>query len=183
MENQITLSPPKTLRHWLQVYLLYRKAFPASERKPFSIILNMYRKGKTDLWCICNGRQFAGFASTVNGGSLILLDYFAVSPNHRGCGIGTEALLQLIKHYSGLGLFVEIENTAPPGTDQSQRIRRKEFYLQCGMKDLKVTANVFGVSMELLGVNCQLDFPAYKDFYRTYYSPWAAEHIQPYTHT
>ena len=63
MENQITLSPPKTLYHWLQVYLLYRKAFPASERKPFSIILNMYRKGKTDLWCILRDGSFAGFAA------------------------------------------------------------------------------------------------------------------------
>lgn len=179
MENQITLSPPNTILLWVQIFRLYQHAFPVSERKPFSIIVNMYRKGKTDLWCIRKGRQFAGFASTVNGDSLILLDYFAVTPHLRGCGIGRTALLQLMKHYSGQGLFVEIENAAQPGADQSQRIRRKAFYLQCGMEDLKVTATVFGVRMELLGVRCQLDFPAYKDFYHTYYSPWAAEHIQP----
>lgn len=179
MNNPVVLSPPKTFSHWVQIYLLYRKAFPAAERKPFSIIFTMYRKGNTDLWCVFHRNQFAGFASTVNGDSLILLDYLAVSPQCRGSGIGTSALLQLLQKYPQHGLFVEIENTAPKGPDQSLRIRRKQFYLQCGMQSLDVTATVFGVSMELLGRNCQLDFSGYRNFYRTYYSPWAAEHIQP----
>lgn len=179
MPSSITLSPPKTLVHWLQIILLYYRAFPASERKPFSIILSMYRKGKTDLWCILQKGRCVGFASTVNGDCLILLDYFAVSPQCRGAGIGTSALLQLLQQYSGQGLFVEIESTAPAGADQQLRIRRKQFYCSCGMEPLNVSADVFGVRMELLGANCQLDFSGYKDFYRTYYSPWAAEHIHP----
>jgi GNAT superfamily N-acetyltransferase len=176
---QITLSPPKTLAHWLLIFRLYRKAFPASERKPFGIILTMYRKEKTDLWCILSDGNFAGFASTVNGDDLILLDYLAVEGKHRGKGIGTAALNRLLSKYPHQGLFVEIENTYLPGADQPLRIRRKAFYRSCGMEDLNVTANVFGVSMELLGRNCQMDFAQYKRFYRNHYSAWAAEHITP----
>lgn len=175
----ITLSAPKNLFHWVLTYKLYRKAFPASERKPFGIILTMYRKGKTDLWCILRDGSFAGFASTVNGDDLILLDYLAVDGKHRGKGIGTAALNQLLSRYDAQGVFVEIENTALPGDDQSLRLRRKAFYQNCGMEDLQVCANVFGVSMELLGRNCQMDFDQYKHFYRNHYSPWAAEHIRP----
>ena len=51
---------------WLRVYLLYRTSFPRSERKPFGMILKMYRKGKTDVWCARDERGFAGFAATIN---------------------------------------------------------------------------------------------------------------------
>jgi len=42
-------------------------------------------------------------------------------------------------------------------------------------------ADVFGIKMELLGKNCRedLDFQRYRDFYRDFYKPWAAEHILP----
>lgn len=175
----ITLSPPKNPLHWLQVYRLYRKAFPASERKPFGIIYSMHRKGKTDLWCIRTDNRFSGFASTVNGDALVLLDYLAVDPRCRGEGIGTAALRLFLAAYPGQGVFVEIEDTAFPGADQSVRLRRKQFYRNCGMEDLQVTAQVFGVNMELLGKNCSLDFAGYRSFYETYYSPWAARHILP----
>lgn len=175
----ITLSKPKHLFHWLRVYLLYRKAFPASERKPFSIIYSMHRKGKTDLWRIRRGNRFAGFASTVNGENLILLDYLAVAPKFRGKGIGTAALTLFLSKYPGQGVFVEIEDTAFPGPDADTRLRRKAFYQNCGMEDLHTHAEVFGVNMELLGRNCSMDFAGYKGFYEAYYSPWAAQHILP----
>lgn len=175
----ITLSKPNRPLHWLRVYLLYRKAFPASERKPFGIICSMHRKGKTDLWCIRAGRRFAGFASTVNGDDLVLLDYLAVEPKFRGKGIGTAALTLFLNKYPGQGVFVEIEDTAFPGADREIRLLRKAFYQNCGMEELHTRAEVFGVNMELLGRNCSMDFAGYKSFYETYYSPWAAQHILP----
>lgn len=175
----ITLSKPRGQLQWLRTYLLYRKAFPASERKPFRIIYFMHRKGKTDLWCIRCGNRFAGFASTVNGENLILLDYLAVAPSFRGKGIGTAALTQFLSKYPGQGVFVEIEDTACPGPDLDTRLRRKAFYQNCGMEELRTRAEVFGVNMELLGRDCALDFARYKSFYEIYYSPWAAQHILP----
>ena len=177
--SQVTLSPPRSLTDWIRVRMLYFKAFPPSERKPFSIIRSMYRQKKTDLWCILQCGRFVGFASTINSENLILLDYLATLPQCRGQGIGSACLLQLKEHYRGRGLFVEIEDTQDPGTDQALRLRRKHFYISAGMEPLGVTAMVFGVRMELLGWNCRMDFPGYKAFYREHYNPWAAEHIQP----
>ena len=42
-----------------------------------------------------------------------------------------------------------------------------------------LTAELFGVNMELLGVDCALDFETYHDFYRDYYNQWAADHVKP----
>ena len=177
--NTVTLSPPGSLLHWLQVYSLYRRAFPASERKPFSIIISMYRKKTTDLWCIRRAGSFAGFAATVNSPDTVLLDYLAIEPKYRDQGIGSAALSLLLDRYGSKGLFVEIESTRDPGPDLALRRKRQQFYEAAGMRPMEVTAMVFGVKMDLMGHNCLMDLSAYQAFYRDNYSPWAAEHISP----
>lgn len=162
---------------WLRVYRLYRRAFPRNERKPFRMILSMWRRGKTDVWYARSGRRFAGFASTINAEGLILLDYLAVAEALRGRRIGSGMLHALKESYGGRGVFVEIESAFEPGPGRSERIRRRQFYLRNGMQPMQVMAGVFGVKMELLGWNCRVDFPAYRAFYRDNYSAWAAGHI------
>jgi GNAT superfamily N-acetyltransferase len=179
--RDLTLSTPKDLAQWLRLYRLYLSAFPREERKPFSVIRNMYRNKKTDIWFVSEQGTFLGFATTING-SLILLDYLAVAPKFRGQGIGTQILLTLKKTYSGKGLFAEIESAYECHPDQEERLRRKQFYLNCGMEQLNVMASVFGVKMELLGWNCHLTFADYQAFYRDHYSPWAAQHIKQEHH-
>ena len=173
----LTLEKPMGTADWLRLHGLYRSAFPPSERKPFGIIRKMYRQGRSDIWCIRQDGEFAGFAATVNGGSLILLDYLAVRAALRGQGIGSGAMELLQVLYAQKGLFVEIESTLCPAANREERIKRKQFYLNGGMEAMGTTARVFGVDMELLGSRCCLDFEQYRSFYRDYYSAWAAEHI------
>lgn len=160
------------------VFSLYRTAFPASERKPFSIIVRMARKGRTDLWTVRSNGRFAGFASTVNGQKIVLLDYFAVKKKFRGQGTGSAALKMLMEHYQNRGFFVEIESTLEKTEDLPQRKKRRGFYVNCGMTPMGTEADVFGVRMELLGVRCHLNFSDYRNFYQENLSPWAAAHIQ-----
>ena len=167
---------------WLKVYRLYIDAFPSSERKPFSVILKMSRNQKTDVWCLMKGTSFKGFATTINSREAVLLDYLAVEKNARGQGAGRETLAALMQEYSGKGLFVEIESAFEPGEDQLLRQRRRQFYMSAGMESFGVMANVFGVKMELLGKNCHFTFKEYQQFYRTHYSPWAAEHLSEEIH-
>lgn len=173
----ITLSKPHTPGHWWQLYRLYHAAFPASERKPISMILKMYRRGKTDIWCLQSAGRFLGLAITINSPDTILLDYFAIAQPCRGQGAGSEALAVLRKHYRGKGLFVEIESPYEDGPDQALRRRRKEFYLRSGGVPMEVMVRLFGVKMELIGWDCQMDFEGYHRFYDQNYSPWAANHI------
>lgn len=176
---ELSLLRPARPSQWRKLYRLYRSAFPAAERKPFWIIMKMFRKGKTDVWCIERDGKFVGLAATINGEELILLDYFAVDPACRGAGIGSAALGKLLEIYAGKGLFVEIESTGGTAPNREERERRKRFYLRCGLQRLNVTATVFGVRMELLGRGCQMDFERYRAFYRDNYSGWAAERILP----
>ncbi|MBQ4157565.1 MAG: hypothetical protein IJD86_05445, partial [Clostridia bacterium] len=60
---------------WLKLFLLYYQSFPPAERKPISIIVSMWKKGKTDIWILVSNGKFAGFASTMNGEKAIMIDY------------------------------------------------------------------------------------------------------------
>ena len=175
----ITLSPPHGLFQWLSLYLLYRRSFPRAERKPFPTVLKKYHQGSTDIWCICREDRFLGFASTMNSPGLIMLDYLVISPNCRGQGIGTAALARILDHYADKEFLLEIESPFEPGPDQPLRQKRRQFYLNCGLEPLHIMAEVFGIKMELLGKNCTMDFQRYRNFYRDFYKPWAAEHILP----
>ena len=106
----LTYAAPRGLRQWADVYTLYQKAFPASEKKPFSMIVKMHRKGTSDVWRFTRNGKFAGIIITINGEEFILLDYLAVDRNQRGTGIGTEILQLMRSHYAGKGVFLEIES-------------------------------------------------------------------------
>ena len=176
---ELKLARPATFCQWAKLYKLYRRAFPAAERKPFSMIRKMARLGKSDAWCLQRDGRFAGLAITINGPDTILLDYFAVDDQLRGHGIGAAALELLRQQYAGKGLFIEIESTFENTPEQPQRLRRKQFYLRCGAVPMGVMVRLFGVKMELLGWNCRLDFPQYQAFYRDNYNEWAAQHVAP----
>lgn len=164
---------------WLRIYKLYMAAFPASERKPFSLIVKMTRRGVSDAWGLWEGKHFRGLAITINGPKEILLDYYAISEDARGKGLGSAGLKCLAECYRGRGLFVEIESPYEPGPDRELRQRRKAFYLANGLVPMQVMLRLFGVKMELLGLGCRLDFDGYKNFYLDNYGPWAAGHIEP----
>lgn len=178
--NGIALNKTRILELPM-LYLLYLRAFPARERKPFGTIVKMAKEGRADLWTIRSDGHFAGLAATVNGSDMVLLDYFAVKGSLRGRGVGSGALKQLLERYGDRGIFVEIESTFEHCADRARRVKRKRFYECCGLTPMGTEADVFGVRMELLGSGCRLDFGEYRDFYRKHYNTWAAEHIRPVT--
>lgn len=162
-----------------RVWLLYQRAFPAGERKPFSIIRSMAKEGRTDLWIIRKNGRFAGLATTVNSPEIVLLDYFAVEPGLRGQGVGSATMKAILDRYAPRGVLVEIESTRIPSGNAEERENRKRFYVNCGMTPLGTEVNLFGIRMELLGCRCNPDFAGYKDFYVRYYTPRAEKYVQP----
>ncbi|MBQ3009896.1 MAG: GNAT family N-acetyltransferase [Oscillospiraceae bacterium] len=182
MNPNISLNRPQSLLQWFKIYRLYCSAFPVSERKPFSMITSMYRKGTTDVWYCSDDGKFVGIAITINGTDSILLDYFAMDKHLRGKGYGSAILNAVIKHYSPKTVFGEIETVFEDCDDLDMRIRRKQFYLRNGLKEMGVMVYLFGVKMELLTSDRSMSFEEYRNFYRDNYNQWAADHISPADH-
>ena len=142
----LILRTPASPLDWLHIRLLYRRAFPRSERKPFKMIRRMHRAGRTDVWLAEQDGRFAGLGITINGSDIILLDYLAVHEKCRDKGVGSAFLQALMAKYADKGFFLEIE--APDRDDPTGiKARRKAFYLRNGLTDMHVTANLFGVRM------------------------------------
>ena len=169
---------PKGFFDILRLKRLYKEAFPLCERKPFSIIQAMAKRGKTDLWYFEDDSGFAGLCATINGDSSVLIDYLAVTKKRRGAGVGSEMLALLLKHYEGRGVFLEIEMLDESADNNSERIRRREFYLRAGLVPMNTYVKLFGVNMELLGVNCHFTFDEYREFYLTNYGKFAYDNIK-----
>ena len=163
----------------IKIKKLYRASFPRAERKPFSVIKQMQKEKRGDLWIYEENGKFLGFATTINGKSAVLVDYLAVNTDARGGGIGSKMLQDLRQHYGDDKLFLEIETVTPLADNNDQRERRKAFYLKNGMKEVGVTANIFETDMELLSFGLTMTFEEYRNFYRENYNTFAADHILP----
>ena len=108
----------------------------------------------------------------------MLLDYFAIEENQRGKGLGSESLGTLQKYYEGRKFFLEIESVYEKCENLEERKRRKQFYLQNGMTELKIMVNLFGTNMEVLGYRCKLDFKTYHSVYEYSYGKCILKNIR-----
>ena len=184
--SSVTVRPIETAREWRNLLRLYKRAFPRSERKPPIILLNCWRRKKADVWyaektldCGHGERKcFLGFAITLNGTDAVMLDYLAVADHARGKGAGSFILKTLLNAYNDKGFFTEIESIYEKDIPNLyEREKRRGFYIKNGLLPLYVTADVFGVQMELMGVNMNIDFAGYNAFYQHNYSSYAAKHV------
>ena len=159
MTHPITLSPlTPVLRPAYEA--LYESSFPPSERKTLDYMLTGERSSAYEVLAISTPDcSVAGMVITVTHGSLTMLDYFAVSPDLRGQGLGHAALPLIRDHVRENGgghFFLEIETPPPlciprdPCDNPEQRVRRKAFYLSAGMAETGVRAFIYGNDMELL---------------------------------
>lgn len=151
------------------VRTLYEAAFPKSEKKPFSLILETQDQGYADILAVTDREgRFCGLAIMILSGDLVLLDYLAVDPGCRGTGVGSAVLEKLQERYGEDKLVVEIERTTGSGAKAENiqdRIRRKAFYLRNGMVPAGFCVDLLGVEMEVLTFGRALDFSEYYEIY------------------
>ena len=90
---------------------LYLRAFPKSERKPFSLMVQKQSEGTMELLSIEEENTFLGLAIFAHDKDIALLDYFAITDEMRGQGVGSRAIKALQKIYTGKRFILEIETT------------------------------------------------------------------------
>lgn len=153
---------------------LYHNTFPIDEQKPFDLIEN---HDDIELMSIENKDHFSGFIVLLHYKDITVLDYFVLTDNQQGKGIGSSVLQLLISHYNNQRLLIEIENSNLPSHDQKQRIRRKEFYLKNNLVLLPYIVNVLGVDFELLTNHTNISYDEYVEVYAHAYSDTIKEDI------
>ena len=145
---------------------LYLRAFPKLERKPFSLMVEKQREGTMELLSMEEDGRFLGLAIFAYDKDIALLDYFAVTEELRGQGIGSRAIKALQKIHTGKRFVLEIETTKKPCKDLEMREHRKAFYLRNGLHTMNFDVDLFGVEMEVLSNAEVLNFDEYLDVYK-----------------
>ena len=149
-----------------KIQALYQEAFPASERKPFKLMIKKREEGVMELQALENEQnEFCGLAITILYQDMVLLDYFAIAPKMRGKGTGTEAFSLLRDKYAQKRFFLEIERTDVEAENLLQRQKRKNFYLRNGLTETAMYVRLFGGEMEVLSDSCKVNFEEYKRLY------------------
>ena len=126
---------------WLpQVKALYESAFPANERIPIKHLLD--DKIKREFWAFFDKEdgenaaapKFCGFSNSITHGSITNIIYFAVMPELRSRGYGSQILQTIRRQHPNTRIVVdiEVEDDSKDAEELERRNRRREFYTRNG---------------------------------------------------
>lgn len=124
------------------IYQDYKKIFPRVERKPYREIKKIYDEKISEIIEIIQEDEIVGFIiiNTIENNLYAILDYFAILPDYRGKGYGTEAiklLKEMYKDYNGIYIEVEKVESAKHEEERHIRQRRVNFYENLGFIKMK----------------------------------------------
>lgn len=161
-----------------EIHALYETAFPAGEKKPFSMIVSGQETGLVEILAVEKDDRFLGLAIMAKAGDRVLLDYFAIADEARGHGIGSAALQALREKYQGMRIIIEIESTKCVDEEELLlRTRRKKFYLRNGFTMLPYYIDLWGTEMEMLSNGMPCPYEEYLDIYTTAFGTKVSDKI------
>ena len=129
---------------------IYKEAFPPEERFPLEILMRLADKGVFTVFAITESENTVGMMVISTNEKAAYICFFAVDKNHRGNGLGSNALSQVCGLYPDKQIVVEIEALDSTASNFAQRKRREVFYLRHGFAHTDRYIRYSGVSYEIL---------------------------------
>ncbi len=160
---------------WLpQVKALYESAFPANERIPIKHLLD--NKIKREFWAFFDKEdgandaapKFCGFSNSISHGSITNIVYFAVVPELRSRGYGSQILQAIRKQHPDTRIVVdiEVEEDSKDAEELERRNRRREFYTRNGFDSSPVDYVWQGEHYRLLSAGGTVSEKEFRDFWK-----------------
>ena len=109
-----------------------------------------------------------------------LINYFAVLPEHRSKGYGSECLKNMLRRYCGRTLVIEVEDPSAASSVElcEEAERRIKFYERAGFRVLPTKrAKIFGVDMLIMasgGAECTAPLNAREIMHALYLPAFAS---------
>lgn len=156
---------------WLpQVKALYESAFPANERIPMKQLLDnkIQREFFAFVDTIDGTPTFCGFSNSITRGTITNIVYFAVEPELRSRGYGSEILKTIREQHPETRLVVdiEVEENSKDAEELERRNRRRDFYLRNGFDAVHVKYHWQGEHYRLLTAGGTVTEKEFRDFWK-----------------
>ena len=152
---------------WLpQVKALYESAFPANERIPIKHLLD--NKIKREFWAFFDEETFCGFSNSISLGDITNIVYFAVMPELRSRGYGSQILQAIRRQHPDTRIVVdiEVEEDSKDAEELERRNRRREFYTRNGFDSSPVDYIWQGEHYRLLSAGGTVTEKEFRDFWK-----------------
>ena len=157
-----------------QVKALYESAFPANERIPIKHLLD--DKIKREFWAFFNkdnsenaaAPKFCGFSNSISHGDITNIVYFAVVPELRCHGYGSQ-ILQVIRRQhpdTRIVVDIEVEEDSKNAEELKRRNRRREFYTRNGFDASPVDYVWQGEHYRLLSAGGSVTEKEFRNFWK-----------------
>jgi len=157
-----------------QVKALYESAFPANERIPIKHLLD--DKIKREFWAFFDKEdgknaaapKFCGFSNSISHGDITNIVYFAVVPELRCHGYGSQ-ILQVIRRQhpdTRIVVDIEVEEDSKNAEELKRRNRRRDFYLRNGFGPSPVDYVWQGEHYRLLSAGGSVTEKEFRDFWK-----------------
>lgn len=157
-----------------QVKALYESAFPANERIPIKHLLD--DKIKREFWAFfykddvgdAATPTFCGFSNSITYGSITNIVYFAVEPELRSRGYGSQILQAIREKHPDTRIVVdiEVEEDSKDAEELERRNRRREFYQRNGFDASPVDYVWQGEHYRLLSTGGIVTEKEFRDFWK-----------------
>lgn len=147
-----------------QIKELYEFSFPENERRPLTPMLDD-TSGFAEILAYYDEDEFIGFACILNIRDISHIIYFAVDNKLRGKGYGSQILSDISAHKKGMRIIVDIEQENTLEENNSQRIKRKQFYLRNGYKETTVEYEWRNEKYEILSLGGDIDTEDFIEFW------------------
>ena len=150
----------KKLPEFKLIKQLYNEAFPDDERAPFNLL--MRKAKKADFFAFYDNGKWVGLTYIVRHNNLAYIFYIAITPEQRGKGYGTAAMKALIEFYKDCRLFLALEQLDKTAENYDQRVKRHEFYKNCGLSKLPYQIKEGNVIYDIMGVGGKVEPEEYR---------------------
>ena len=157
-----------------QVQALYESAFPANERIPMKQLLD--NKIKREFWAFFDKEvggdaatpTFCGFSNSITHGSITNIVYFAVVPELRCHGYGSQILQAIREKHpdSRIVVDIEVEEDSKDAEELERRNRRRDFYQRNGFGSSPVDYVWQGEHYRLLTAGGTITEKEFRDFWK-----------------
>ena len=156
---------------WLpQVKALYESAFPANERIPIKHLLDnkIQREFFAFVDTIDGTPTFCGFSNSITRGTITNIVYFAVEPELRSRGYGSEILKAIREKHPETRLVVdiEVEEDSKDAKELELRERRRNFYQRNGFEASPFDYLWQGEHYRLLSAGGTVTEKEFRDFWK-----------------
>lgn len=140
-----------------KVEALAKEAFPPKEYLAPAQMIEMAKSGGFDFLALYGEDAFVGFMAVTTYRDMAYLFFLAIEKAQRSKGYGAEALRLLRTLYPGKQQVVDMEMLEESAENESQRERRRRFYIRNGYRATGQFLSYLGVNYEVLCAGDEFD--------------------------